>query len=48
MKPTSGGSNPAGLILSITVLVVAWVAIIWVTRRVKRDMSAGDDLIGRR
>jgi hypothetical protein len=42
MKPAPGGSNSTGLVLSIVVLVVAWVAIIWVTRRVKRDMS-GDD-----
>lgn len=48
MKPTSGSSNPAGLILSIALLVVAWVAIIWVTRQVKRDMSGGDDPIERR
>jgi len=31
------------LVGSIIVLVGAWITIVWVTRRMKRDMTAGDD-----
>lgn len=42
MKTTSGGFNATGLIGAIVVFVLAWVVIVWVTRRLKRDMSAKD------
>ena len=40
MKPAANGSASTGLVLSIVVLVGGWIAIIWVTRRAKRDMSS--------
>ena len=43
MKPAAGGSHSSGLLLAILDLVIAWVVIVWVTRRIKRDMTAGDD-----
>jgi ABC-type polysaccharide/polyol phosphate export permease len=43
MKPTAGGSSSIGLFWALIDIVIAWVAIAYVTRRIKRSMNRSAD-----
>jgi uncharacterized membrane protein (DUF485 family) len=43
MKPTVGASSSIGLFWTLLDIVIAWVAIVYVTRRAKRSINRSAD-----